>query len=163
MTAIGDYLRARRVETEEIQHEPAHTALTEAARTGVPADEVAKTIIIDTQHGRALAVIPASERLDMGLVHNAVGDPHAQLASEDELRRDYPDCELGAFPPLGSLLQAPLYVDPTLMDRETIVFAAGTADVSLRARTQDVFRDENPTVTPLIRQLDDKDKELIGP
>jgi Ala-tRNA(Pro) deacylase len=163
MTRIADYLRSRKVEVQEIPHEPTHTALTEAACIGVPAREVAKAIVLDVHGGHALAVIPASERLDMGLVHSAVGDPHAHLASQDELQRDYPDYELGAFPPLGSLLQAPVYVDPAVMEHETIIFAAGTADRSLRARTQDVFRDENPTVVPLIRELNDKERELIGP
>jgi len=163
MTTVGDYLRARGIQTEEISHGSTHSALGEAALLGVPAKEVAKTIVLDTRRGRALAVIPASERLDMGLVHKAVGDAHARLASEEELQRDYPDFELGAFPPLGSLLDAPLYVDPKVMQGETVVFAAGTADTSLRATTHDLFRDENPVVAPLVKEPQDEDKEPFRP
>jgi len=163
MTTVGDYLRARGIQPEEITHELTHSALGEAARLGVPATEVAKTIVLDTHRGRALAVIPASERLDMGLVHRAVGDSHARLASEEELQRDYPDFELGAFPPLGSLLAAPLYVDPKVMEGETVVFAAGTADKSLRVTTRDLFSDENPVVAPLVREPHDEDRERFSP
>jgi Ala-tRNA(Pro) deacylase len=163
MTTVGDYLRAKGIETEVIPHEPTHSALGEATRLGVPAQEVAKTIVLDTHAGRALAVIPASARLDMGLVHRAVADPHARLASEEELQRDYPDFELGAFPPLGSLLNAPVYVDPKVMEGETVVFAAGTADTSLRATTRDLFRDEEPVVTSLVKEPQEDDKERFGP
>jgi Ala-tRNA(Pro) deacylase len=161
MRLVRDELQARGIEAEEIPHDPAHTALGEATRIGVPADEVAKTVVLDTKDGHALAVIPASERLDMALVHRAVGDSHAHLTSEERLRQDYPDYELGAFPPLGSLLHAPVYVDPRVMAQDTIVFAAGSATTSLRARAADVFRDEEVTVTPLIRAPVEEDKEPI--
>jgi Ala-tRNA(Pro) deacylase len=159
-TAVRTYLEEHGVETEVLQHEPTYSALGEASRLGVPAHEVAKTIVLDTNGGHALAVIPASERLDMGLVHRATGDSHAHLASEDELRRDYPDYELGAFPPVGSLLDAPVYVDPEVMRHETVVFAAGRADTSLRARTAALFSAEHATVAPLTREPDEKDREL---
>lgn len=161
MSTIRDYLAQRGVEAEELAHPPTHTAMAEAARVGVPPGEVAKTLVLDANDGHALAVIPASERLDMRLVHRAVGDAHARLASEEELQRDYPDFELGALPPLGSLLHAPVYVDPSVMEHDTVVFAAGRADTSLRVRTEDLFRDEAPVVTPLIRQADDKERELL--
>lgn len=163
MTTVGDYLRARGIQPEELAHELTHSALGEAVRLGVPANEVAKTIVLDTHGGRALAVIPASERLDMGLVHRAVGDSHARLASEEELQRDYPDFELGAFPPLGSLLDVPLYVDPKVMEGETVVFAAGTADTSLRVTTRDLFRDEDPVVARLVKEPRDDEEERFSP
>jgi Ala-tRNA(Pro) deacylase len=159
-TTVREYLTEQGVETEELRHEPTHSAGGEAARLGVPAHEVAKTVVLDTERGHALAVIPASERLDMGLVHRATGDNHAALASEEELQRDYPDYELGAFPPLGSLLHAPVYVDPKVMRHDRIVFAAGKADTSLRARTEELFRAERPTVIPLARELDEKELEF---
>lgn len=161
MELVLEELRSRGIEVEEIHHRPAHRALSEAAQSGVPADEVAKTVVLDTRGRHALAVIPASDRLDMALVHRALGDPHARLSTEEELERDYPDYELGAFPPLGQLLQAPVYVDPRVMEHEVIVFPAGTATLSLRARTADVFRAEHATVTALVKELSEEDKDPI--
>jgi Ala-tRNA(Pro) deacylase len=161
MNDVLEALRARGVDVEDIHHDPAHTALGEAARAGAAPDEVAKTLILSTAGRHALAVIPASERLDMALVHEALGDSHARLSTEEELQRDYPDYELGAFPPLGSLFDAPVLVDPRVLEHETIVFPAGTATFSLRARTADVFRDEAEKVVPLVRQPLEEDKEPI--
>lgn len=172
---IRSHLAAQGVETEELRHDPAHSAMGEAARLGVPPAQVVKTIVLDTRDGHALAVIPASERLDMALVHRATGDTHAQLASEEELQRDYPEYELGTFPPLGTLLHAPVYVDPQVLRHEHVVFAAGRADTSLRARTDDLFRGQEfrgqefrgqefrggePVVVPLVREEDEKEREL---
>lgn len=111
-----------------------------------------KTLALDTTRGHELVVIPASRRLDMKLVHEAVGDKHARLASEQELEEDFAGYELGALPPLGSLLSAPTYVDPEVMQHDTVVFAAGSRTESVKAKTEDLFRDESVTVVPLTRQ-----------
>jgi hypothetical protein len=90
--------------------------------TGVEADEVLKTVSLDTASGHALAVNPASRRLQMTLVRRAVGDPHVSLATEDELEHDFPEFELGSLPPLGSLLHVTIYVDTEVMAHDTVVF-----------------------------------------
>jgi Ala-tRNA(Pro) deacylase len=155
MTAIGDQLSSRGIQVQELAHEPAHSALAEAARLGIPPETVAKTLVLHSGGRHALAVIPASERLDMALAHRALDDGQARLATEDELRRDYPQYELGTFPPLGTLMAAAVYVDPRVMAQETIVFAAGTATVSVWVRTDELFRGEQPTIVPLIREYEE--------
>jgi Ala-tRNA(Pro) deacylase len=91
---------------------------------GISADEVVKTIVLHTVAGYALVAVPDYRRLDMRLVEAAVGDHHARLATEEELAQDFPDFELGALPPLGSLLGMPAYADPEVMAHDTVVFAA---------------------------------------
>ena len=107
------------------------------------------------QPGRAAATC----RLDMHLVQAAVGDPHVRLATEQELLRDFPGIELGALPPLGSLLGAPLYVDQEVLQHETVVFAAGSQTESVQIRTADLLQHEQVTALPLIRHADENDKD----
>ena len=64
------------------------------------------------------------------------------------MSRDFPDFELGAVPPLGSLLGVPTYVDPEVMAHETVVFA-GSQRESVKIRTAALFDDESITVVPL--------------
>ena len=71
--------------------------------------------------GYAQLAVPATGRLDMHLVQAAVVDRHVRRATEEELLRDFPGIELGALPPLGSLLGAPLYVDQQVLQHETAV------------------------------------------
>jgi len=97
----------------------------------------------------------------MSLVRTAVGDHRARLATEEELTREFSDYELGALPPLGSLLGAPVYVDPEVMGHDTVVFAGGSQTESIKIRTEDLFSGEPVTIAPLSRHPDEDDKELF--
>lgn len=151
MSVVTDQLTKRGVSFEVIPHEQAYTSIDEAQALGISADEVVKTIVLDTPSGHALAVIPGSRRLDIRAAEKAIGAKHARLATEEEIERDFPGYELGAMPPLGSLYDAPTYVDPEIMRRDTVVFAAGTQTESVRVRTEDLFRNEPVTIAPLTR------------
>ena len=109
MTQITQHLQTHGVPFEAIAHQQAYTSIAEARALGIDASEVLKTVAVRGAGGYALMAVPATCRLDMHLVQAAVGDPHVRLATEEELLRDFPGIELGALPPLGSLLGAPLY------------------------------------------------------
>jgi prolyl-tRNA editing enzyme YbaK/EbsC (Cys-tRNA(Pro) deacylase) len=78
-----------------------------------------------------------------------VGDPEIRLATERELERQFPDYELGALPPLSMLLLAPMYIDPVVAERDTIVFAAGRQDVSIKMSMKDLIGTDPVVVAPL--------------
>jgi prolyl-tRNA editing enzyme YbaK/EbsC (Cys-tRNA(Pro) deacylase) len=161
MSVVAEYLKLRGVPFEVIPHTRAFTSHTEAVAVGAPADEVLKTLVIDAGGSHALVVVPGSHRVDMRLVRKAVGDHDAHLASEWELENHFCGYELGAMPPLGSLVGAHAYVDPEVFLHETVVFADGLRTESIRCRTADLFRAEPVTVVPLTEAVRDQ-KELIG-
>jgi Ala-tRNA(Pro) deacylase len=113
------------------------------------ADVFVKTVVVIANYGPALLVIPAARELDLGLVAEAVGDANARLATEGELARQFPDYEVGALPPLSMLLLVPMYVDPAVVERRDVVFAAGRKDVSIKMATRDLFGNDPVVVTPL--------------
>ena len=90
----------------------------------------------------------------MYLVHGALDDPSAHLAPEAELLGDFPAIELGGAPVLGWLLDAETLVDPSVLDRDTVVFAAGTRTESIRVRTLDLFRGESAAFVPLVAEAE---------
>lgn len=151
MSVVTDRLTKLGVPYEVIPHEQAYTSIDEALALGISADEVVKTIVLDTASGHALAVIPGSRRLDISAAETALGTKHVRLATEEEIEKDFPGYELGALPPLGSLHGAPTYVDPEVMQHDTAVFAAGTQTESVKVRTEDLFRNEPVTTAPLTR------------
>ena len=151
MSAVRDALGGRGLAFEVIPHERTYTTIEEARALGISADEVLKTVVLDTERGHALAVIPGSRKLDMRLVREAVGDRHVRLASEEEIERDFPGYALGAIPPMGSLLGVPMYVDPEVLEHGTVIFAAGSQTESVRIRTQDLLAGEPHEVAPLTR------------
>lgn len=153
MSITTDYLEARRIPFELIPHEKAFTSIDEARALGIEADAVVKTLLVDTAAGHALAIVPGDRRLDMRLLEDVVADKHAHLATEQEIERDLPGMELGSLPPLAGLLKVHAYVDPEVLDHDTIVFAAGAQTESIRARSEDVFRDEVVTVAKITKDF----------
>ncbi len=161
MTQAAKHLETHGVPFESIAHEQTYTSIAEARALGIDASEVLKTVAMRVADGYALIAIPASCRVDMHLVQAAVGDHHVRLATEEELLRDFPGIELGALPPLGSLLGAPLYVDQEVLQHETVVFAAGSRTESIKVRTADLLQHEQVTTQPLTRQADEDGKEWL--
>jgi Ala-tRNA(Pro) deacylase len=159
MTQVTEHLKAHGVPFKPIAHQQAYTSIAEASALGIDASEVVKTVAVRVGGGYALMAVPATCRLDMHLVQAAVGDRHARLATEEELRRDFPDIELGALPPLGSLLGAPLYIDQEVLQHETVVFATGSQTESVQLKTADLLQHEQVTALPLIKHADDNDKD----
>jgi Ala-tRNA(Pro) deacylase len=152
MSVVTEHLEHRGIAFELIPHQQAYTSTEEARALGVDAGEVLKTLAVRTSSGYALAVIPASRRLDLHLVRDALGDRHARLATEEELGRDFGDYQLGALPPLGVLVGARVYVDPEVLRHDTVAFAAGTQTESVKLPTEELFGGEQATTVPLVRR-----------
>ena len=161
MSLVTDYLTERGVGFGVVPHRRAVTSLQEARAVGVAADQVLKTVALWTEGKYVLAVVPASRRLEPRLVRDALEDSAARLATEAELVADFPGYELGALPPLGSLLGVPLLVDPEVLDHEVVVFAAGTETESVRVAAGELFRDEPVGVLPLTRHEERAGRDLI--
>jgi prolyl-tRNA editing enzyme YbaK/EbsC (Cys-tRNA(Pro) deacylase) len=142
ISVVTDRLTKLSVPYEVIPHEQAYTSIDEALALGISADQVVKTVVLDTASGHALAVVPGSRRLDISAAEAALGTKHVRLATEEEIEKDFPGYELGALPPLGSLHGVPTYVDPEVMQHDT---------ESVKVRTEDLFRNEPVKTAPLTR------------
>lgn len=147
---VLEYLQGRGQVFTVIPHRRADADGPADRPSNVPADLLVKTAVVIANYGPALLVIPADRRLDLRLVAEAVGDANARLATEGELARQFPDYEIGALPPLSMLLLVPMYVDPAVVERREVVFAAGRKDVSIRMATRDLFGNDPVVVTQLI-------------
>ena len=154
MSAVTEHLQQRGSAFELLPHRQAYTCTDEARALGIDADEVLKTLAVRTGVVYVLVVIPASCRLDLHLIRDALGDHQARLASEEELARDFADYQLGALPPLGALLGSQMYVDPAVLEHEMVVFAAGTQTESVRMRARELFASEQVTTVPLVKQAE---------
>ena len=149
MSRLTDYLTSKGVAFEVLTHERAFRGIDEARALGIEADEVLKTVILDTGGEHVALVLSSGARLDMGLVREAVGDPDAHLANEDELTRDFGGFELGALPPIGPLLAVPVIVDPEVRAHGPVVFAAGSQTESVKVDAGELFAAVPARVMPL--------------
>jgi Ala-tRNA(Pro) deacylase len=162
MSVVTEHLEQQGSAFEVLAHRQAYTCADEARALGVDAGEVLKTVAVRVGPRYALMVIPASRRLDLHLVREAVGDNHARLATEDELLRDFAGYELGALPPLATLVSARVCVDPEVLGHDTVAFAAGTQTESVKMRTQDLFGGAQVTTVPLAKRAHQGDDDPVA-
>jgi prolyl-tRNA editing enzyme YbaK/EbsC (Cys-tRNA(Pro) deacylase) len=93
--------------------------------------------------------VPASERLDVSRARELLGaSHHLRLATEDELRDDFPAFEVGAVPPFGTA-RLPEVVDLRLLRHRRIVCAAGEHRCSVVIAAIDLLRIAEPRVADI--------------
>src|SRR5690606_7045402 len=84
--AVTDVLEGLGVEHQVHEHAPADTAMAEAVAEHVPPQRVAKTLVLRSGDSWALAVIPASHRLDLRKLRELLGaEEELRLATEEEM------------------------------------------------------------------------------
>lgn len=109
-----------------ISHSRAYTAQEAAALAHIPGKDLAKTVIVKLDGNMAMAVLPASYRIEMHQLAAAAGVTAAELATEGEFKDRFEDCDTGAMPPFGNLYGMDVYVAESLAEDEEIAFSAGS-------------------------------------
>jgi len=146
ITTLKKYLDAERIQYIVISHSPAFTAQQIAASAHVKGRELAKTVMVKVDGVLAMAVLPASQKVDLERLREAAGAERVELAAEREFRDRFPDCDLGAMPPFGNLYGLDVYVADTLADDEEIAFNAGSFTELVRMTYHDFERLVQPKV-----------------
>jgi Ala-tRNA(Pro) deacylase len=136
-TRLKAYLDESQVNYETLVHSTAYTAQEVAAATHVPGQELAKTILVRSGEELLMVVLPAPAHLDLEAFSDEIGLGGARLATENEFRDRFPDCDLGAMPPFGNLYDIPVYADESLKEDDQIVFNAGTHEEAIRMAFKD--------------------------
>jgi Ala-tRNA(Pro) deacylase len=112
----------------------------------VPGRMWAKTVVCIADGEPVLAVLPAHYSIDVERLRALVGATALRLANEVELAPLYPECELGAMPPLGPLYGQRVFLDQAMVEDEEIVFNAGTHTDAIRMKLEDFSRLVKPVV-----------------
>jgi Ala-tRNA(Pro) deacylase len=140
------FLDREKVKYVVITHSPAFTAQEIAASAHIPGRELAKTVIVKLDGQLAMAVLPASYRVDFAQLREATGARTVELADEREFLHLFPDCAPGAMPPFGNLYGLKTYVADSLAEDELIAFNAGSFTELIQLAYRDYERLVQPTV-----------------
>jgi len=146
---LQDYLDQHEIRYVTISHSPAYTAQRIAELTRIPGKELAKTVIVKIDDKFAMAVLPASRRVNLRHMQEAIGADDVTLSSEEEFRELFPDCEVGAMPPFGNLYDMGVYVAEQLTEDDEIAFNSGTHSELVQMS----YRDFANLVTPQVVAL----------
>lgn len=143
---VVELLDSAGVHYEMSQHRPTFTAQQMAAEEHVPGMYVAKPVVVKADDRFFLCVLPACCKIDLDALKMQLNVRELQLADEDELRRLFGDCSLGAEPPFGQLYGLPTIMDQMLQDDPYIVFQAGTHELAIRMDMDDFKNLAQPRV-----------------
>src|SRR5207249_12151650 len=134
---LKEYLDRETVSYEILTHSEAYTAPELAEVLHVPGKDLAKVVMLKIGERFVMTVLPANWKVDVSRLKDIFGTSHIRLATEEEFKGLFPDCEIGTMPPFGNLYNMEVYVDQSLTTDEKIVFQAGTHYEAVKLRYTD--------------------------
>jgi Ala-tRNA(Pro) deacylase len=149
LSKLREFLDRNQIQYLVISHSVAYTAQGIAALTHIKGKELAKTVMVMVDGRLAMAVVPASFRVDLYRLKKFLGANTVELANEQEFRGRFPDCETGSMPPFGNLYGMDVFADENLADDNEIAFNAGTHRELVRMKFSDFERLVKPMLIPL--------------
>lgn len=155
---LKEFLDSHSIKYVTIGHSQAFTAQEIAATAHIPGRELAKTVMVKIDRKMAMAVVPASYRVDFDLLKEAAGANRVGLASEQEFKDLFPECEVGAMPPFGNLYGMEVFVAESLAENEEIAFNAGSHTELIRV----LYKDFETHVKPKVAKLSSKPMKASG-
>jgi len=146
---LKEFLDSHNIKYVTISHSRAFTAQETATSAHIPGKELAKTVMVKMNGTMAMAVLPASYKIDFDLLKKVAGVGMVVLASEREFKDMFPECEVGAMPPFGNLYGMDVFVEKSLTEDKEIAFNAG----SHRELVKMLYKDFEKLVRPKIAKF----------
>jgi len=143
---LKEFLDSNSIKYITIGHSRAFTAQETAVSAHIPVKELAKTVMVKIDGKMAMAVLPASSKVDFDLLKKAARAAIIEIASEKEFKDLFPECEIGAMPPFGNLYGMDVFVAESLTEDKEIAFNAG----SHRELVKMAYKDFERLVKPKI-------------
>lgn len=141
---LSEFLDKEGVKYTTLFHSRAYTAQEVAASTHIPGKEMAKTVMVKIDGKMAMAVVPASQKVDFERIRETTSARKVELAEEKEFENLFPDCEVGAMPPFGNLYGLDVFVAKKLAEDDEIAFNSGSHTEVTRLHYADFERLVHP-------------------
>ena len=151
---LKEYLDQNKVKYVTLTHSPTYTAQEIAASAHVPGKNLAKTVMVKLDGKMAMAVLPASYRIDFEQLKTQTGAKKVELAKEDDFKDIFPSCDVGAMPPFGNLYDVDVIAEQSLAEDKEIVFNAGSHSELIKM----LYRDFERLVKPKILKFSQHEK-----
>lgn len=132
-TTLATCLSSKNSHFDIIRHPYALGSMATAQAAHVPGDRLVKTVLLEDESGYVAAVMPSTRWLDLDQLCECTGR-RLTMASEDEVREVFKDCELGAIPPVGMAYGMETWLDDSLLGQPEVYFQAGDHEELIHMR-----------------------------
>ena len=106
------------------KHARTGSSMETAEAAHVPGDCLAKGVVLKDTSGYLLVVVPSDYHIQLGTLNGQLRREMV-MATEEELKTLFPDCDPGAVPPIGSAYGIQTIWDTSLGDKEHVFFESG--------------------------------------
>lgn len=139
-------------QTHTYAHDPSAQSygLEAAEATGVPAERVFKTLLVDTGRGLAVGVVPVSGSLDLKAIAAALGVKKAAMADPAAAQRST-GYVVGGISPIGQRKALPTVIDSSAQDFETVFVSGGKRGFEIEIAPADLAAATRGTFAPIGR------------
>jgi Ala-tRNA(Pro) deacylase len=136
---LQEYLDDNHVPYDVMLHKRTHCSYDTLRATHVPADRLAKAVVLTREGGFVVAIVPATARVNLHAIERMLRC-HVDLATEDEICEIFPDCDVGAIPPVVDAYAVNAFIDESF-DKQPEIYLEGGDHRSLIHMTGNTFRD----------------------
>ena len=124
-STLNEFLKQQEVAFELIPHPHTGSSMDSAQQAHVPGNRLAKAVVLKGDGNYSMVIVPSVEHVDLAVLREQLGTG-LELATESELGELFPDCDVGAVPPIGPAWGMDTYLDECfLANDEEIYFEAG--------------------------------------
>ena len=121
---LQQYLDDQHIDYDVMVHERTGCSSRTAEVSHVSGNCLAKGVVLTREGGYVLAVVPASCHVQLDAIRQMLHCP-VEMASEEEIATLFPDCDVGAVPPVGAPYAVEAIVDDSLDRQADIYFEGG--------------------------------------
>jgi Cys-tRNA(Pro)/Cys-tRNA(Cys) deacylase len=134
------------------QHDSSATSygLEAAEALGVPAGRVFKTLLVDTDNGLAVGIVPVDRQLDLKAVAAALGVKRVTMADPAAAERST-GYVVGGISPIGQKRALPTVLDETAAGHATVLVSGGRRGLDLELTPDDLVLATEATLAPIAR------------
>lgn len=121
---LREYLEDQNIDYELVHHPRTFTSMETAAAAHIAGDQLAKSVMVEDDFGFMAVVIPSTHHLRFAALSEQLGHRFG-LATEEEIRRLFDDCEVGSIPAVAQAYGLSVLVDEALLEQDEVYFEAG--------------------------------------
>lgn len=146
---IRKMLDLRGIPYEEMHHPEVYTAQEVAQCEHFSGHRVAKVVVLMADGRPVEVILPASRRVNLQQVRTVLAAHEVHFASEKEMEKSFPGCEVGAIPALRQCAGIDVLMDRSLTVEGDILFQAGTHTDAIRLSFREWYEMVHPQVATL--------------
>ncbi|MFH1866647.1 MAG: YbaK/EbsC family protein [Patescibacteria group bacterium] len=137
---IKNFLDKNKIKYDVLVHRTVYTAYDMAQTLKKKLNEVVKALVVKTDKGHAIVLLPASHQVDFKALKKAIGAKKVEIDKENVMTKLF-KVKLGAISAMhGPLHKLPVYVDKAVTKTQKVIAQAGSFEESLHMKAKDLVK-----------------------